>query len=117
MKNMRKSRFFQKDAYISVDFLTKEMEVVRMEDIQGDPDPLDIVFDLGPGKPVKKIYFDKPDIREINAIREELASFYNAIVDDKSPVVSLEDGFRALEVAQQIMDKLKMSSTVVVDNN
>ena len=55
MKNMRKSRFFQKDAYISVDFLTKELEVVRMEDVEGDPNPLDIVFDLGPGKPTKKI--------------------------------------------------------------
>jgi predicted dehydrogenase len=116
MKNMRKSRFFQKDAYISVDFLTKEMEVVRMEDVKGEPDPLDIVFDLGPGKPVKKIYFDKPDIKEINAIRVELASFHLAIIDDKSPVVSLEDGYRALEVAQQIMDKLKYSSSVSVDN-
>jgi predicted dehydrogenase len=117
MKNMRKSRFFQKDAYISVDFLTKEMEVVRMEDVEGEPDPLDIVFDLGPGKPVKKIFFDKPDITEINAIREELASFHHSIVSDTVPVVSLEDGFRALEVAQQIMDKLKLSSSVMVDNN
>jgi predicted dehydrogenase len=117
MKNMRKSRFFQKDAYISVDFLTKEMEVVRMEDVEGEPNPLDIVFDLGPGKPVKKIYFDKPEINETNAIREELASFHEAILTDKVPVVSLEDGFRALEVAQQIMDKLKLSSSVLVDNN
>src|SRR5690606_22180224 len=72
MKNMRKSRFFQKDAYISVDFLTKELEVVRMQDIPGEPDPFDIVFDLGPGKPVKKILFDKPEIGASNAIKEEL---------------------------------------------
>ena len=117
MKNMRKSRFFQKDAYISVDFLTKELEVVRMEDVDGEPNPLDIVFDLGEGKPVKKIFFDKPEINEVNAIKEELRTFHEAIVQDKMPVVPLEDGFRALDVAQKIMEKLKLSSSVTIDNN
>ena len=117
MKNMRKSRFFQKDAYISVDFLTKELEVVRMETVEGEPNPLDIVFDMGEGKPVKKIYFDKPDIGEINAIKEELNSFHDAIVNDTTPLVSLADGFRALDVAQQILDKLKSTTSILVDNN
>lgn len=117
LKNMRKSRFFQKDAYISVDFLTKELEVVRMEDVQGEPNPLDIVFDLGEGKPVKKIFFDKPEIGEINAIKEELRSFHHAIEQDLTPEVSIEDGFRALDVAQKILDKLKLSSSILVDNN
>lgn len=116
MKNMRKSRFFQKDAYISVDFLEKEMEVVRMQDIDGEPDPFDIVFDLGEGKPIKKILFDKPDLEPINAIKEELATFHDAIVNDTIPVVPLEDGYRALEVAQKIVDKLKASTSVMVDN-
>ena len=117
MKNMRKSRFFQKDAYISVDFLTKELEVVRMEDEDGEPDPLDIVFDMGDGKPVKKIYFDKPELEQINAIKEELRTFYEAIVNDTVPVVPLEDGFRALDVAQKILEKLKSTGNLVVDNN
>lgn len=117
LKNMRKSRFFQKDAYISVDFLAKELEVVRMEDVVGEADPLDIVFDLGEGKPVKKIYFDKPELEPINSIKEELRTFHEAIVQDKVPVVPLEDGFRALDVAQQILDKLKSSSNLVLDNN
>lgn len=117
LKNMRKSRFFQKDAYISVDFLTKELEVVRMEDVNGEPNPLDIVFDLGEGKPIKKIFFDKPEISEINAIKEELRSFHNSIEFDHTPEVSIEDGFRALDVAQKILDKLKLSSSIIVDNN
>lgn len=117
MKNMRKSRFFQKDAYISVDFLTKELEVVRMNDIEGEPDPFDIVFDMGNGKPVKKILFDRPEIKETNAIKEELSTFYDAIVNDKMPVVPIEDGYLALEVAQKIVDKLKSSSSVLMDNN
>lgn len=116
LKNMRKSRFFQKDAYISVDFLTKEMEVVRMEDVEGEPDPFDMIFDLGEGKPVKRILFDKPDIPEINAIKEELSTFHDAIVNDTIPVVPIEDGQLALEVAQQIVDKLKASSSFVLDN-
>jgi predicted dehydrogenase len=88
-----------------------------METVEGEPNPLDIVFDMGEGKPVKKIYFDKPDIGEINAIKEELNSFHDAIVNDTTPLVSLEDGFRALDVAQQILDKLKSTSSILVDNN
>lgn len=116
MKNMRKSRFFQRDAYISVDFLEKEMEVVRMEDVKGEPDPFDMVFDLGEGKPTKKILFDKPEITPTNAIKEELSTFCDAIEQDTTPLVSLDDGYLALEVAQQIVDKLKSSGAVVVDN-
>jgi len=117
LKNMRKSRFFQKDAYISVDFLTKELEVVRMEDVQGESDPLDIVFDMGDGKPVKKIFFDKPELEQVNAIKEELRTFYEAIINDTVPIVPLEDGFRALDVAQKILDKLKSTGNLVTDNN
>lgn len=116
MKNMRKSRFFQKDAYISVDFLTKELEVVRMEDVKGEPSPFDIIFDLGEGKPSKKIYFDKPDIEETNAIKEELRTFAESIKNDITPLVSLDDGYRALDVAQKILDKLNMSTAVISDN-
>jgi predicted dehydrogenase len=115
MKNMRKSRFFQKDAYISVDFLTKELEVVRMEDVEGEPDPFDMVLELGNGKPSKKILFDKPDIEDRNAIKEELSTFADAIVNDTTPIVSIEDGRLALEVAQQIVDKLKSSASLVLD--
>ncbi|OFZ07159.1 MAG: oxidoreductase [Bacteroidetes bacterium RIFCSPHIGHO2_02_FULL_44_7] len=117
MKNMRKSRFFQKDAYISVDFLTKEMEVVRMQDVYGEPDPFDLVFDMGNGKAPKKILFDKPEIPSSNAILEELSSFADAIINDTVPVVPLEDGYRALDVAQRIMDKLVASSNQVLNNN
>lgn len=116
LKNMRKSRFFQKDAYISVDFLEKEMEVVRMEDVDGEPDPFDMVFDLGEGKPTKRILFDKPEIEPTNAIKEELSTFHDAIVNDTTPIVPIEDGQLALDVAQQIMDKLKLSTSLILDN-
>jgi len=110
MKNMRKSRFFQKDAYISVDFLGKEMEVVRMQDIDGEPDPFDIVFEVGAGKPSKKILFDKPEIAEVNAIKEELRTFAISINQNTTPIVSIEDGYNALDVAHQILEQLKLAS-------
>lgn len=116
MKNMRKSRFFQKDAYVSIDFLTKELEVVRMQDIEGEPDPFDMVFDMGNGKPVKKILFDKPTISQGNAIKEELSTFYDAIVTDSRPIVSIDDGAHALDVALQIMSKLRASSALIENN-
>jgi predicted dehydrogenase len=87
-----------------------------MENVVGEPNPLDIVFDMGEGKPVKKIFFDKPDIQEMNAIKEELTAFHEAIVTDTTPKVSLEDGYKALDIAQQIVQKLKTLS-MVSDNN
>jgi predicted dehydrogenase len=113
LKNMRKSRFFQKDAYISVDFLQKELEVVSMENIEGEIDPFDFVFDLGNGKEKKKVIFDKPEIPEINAIKEELASFHKAITTDSRPIVSIEDGFMALKVASQILEKVKANKMIL----
>lgn len=106
MKNMRKSRFFQKNAYISVDFLSKEMEVITIEDIHGEPDFLDMVLDLGEDKPKKKIMFEKPEILQINSIKEELKSFHDAIVNNTRPIVCVEDGYKALEVAHRILEKL-----------
>lgn len=107
MKNMRKSRFFQKDAYISVDFLTKETEIVRMEEVVGEPDPFDIVIEPGNGKTPKKIYFDKPTVSETNAIREELRTFAECIENNTEPIVSISDGCKALILAEQIISKIR----------
>ena len=105
MKNMRKSRFFQRDAYISVDFLNKEMEVVKMDTIEGEEDPFDIVLDLGQrGK--RKIEIIKPDIVSSNAILEELKSFHDSILKRSIPVVSHLDGSAAMDLAFEIMSKM-----------
>lgn len=106
LKNMRKTRFFQKDAYISVDFLDKNLEVFKMDELEGEADPFDIILDLGADKPKKKILIDKPDIKETNAIKEELKAFYNSIANDSETPVTIEDGLNAMLVAQQIMDEM-----------
>lgn len=108
LKAMRKSRFFQRDAYISVDFLTKESEIVRMKEVQGDPDPFAITIDLGE-KGLKEIFFDKPKIEEGNAIKDELKAFHTSIANDTNTEVPLEQGMKALEVALMILDKMKQS--------
>ena len=113
MKNMRKSRFFQRDAYISVDFLEKEVSVVKLKSINGEADPLAVVIDLGKGKGQKQIYFDKPSIQPINAIKTELEYFYESIKNDTVPPVSLDDGYKALDVAYKIIEKLKLTSQLL----
>ncbi|MCC6599587.1 MAG: Gfo/Idh/MocA family oxidoreductase [Crocinitomicaceae bacterium] len=105
LKSMRKSRFFQRDAYISVDFLEKESEIVRMREVKGEPDPFSITIDLGE-KGVKEILFEKPDIPAANAIRDELHAFGLSIIENKPVAVTLEEGARALDVALQVLDKL-----------
>jgi predicted dehydrogenase len=107
LKNMRKSRFFQRDAYISVDFLTKELEIVRMNDIDKDPEnPFAMVLDLGPGKGKKEISIQKPEVKPNNAIMTELASFADAIQNNAVPPVTINDGYQALDVAYQILNKI-----------
>lgn len=110
LKNMRKSRFFQQNAYISMDFLEKKVEVIKMKDIEGEPDPFSVSIDLGEGKGAKEIYFDKPDIKETNAIGEELTAFAEAINTDTRPIVNISDGYDALDLAYQIIDKMAMQS-------
>ena len=104
MKNMRKSRFFQKDAYISVDFLEKKSEVVKMKDVPKNPDEFAMILQNAEGVK-KQIYFENPTIENNNAILDELESFADAINNDTTPVVSLYQGTEALRVAQQIIDK------------
>ena len=103
MKNMRKSRFFQKDAYISVDFLTKQSEIVKMKDAPEKPGDFDMILQNAEGVK-KQIYFEKPEITENNAILDELESFANAIETNTIPEVSLKAGKRALEVAHSIIE-------------
>lgn len=102
LKNMRKTRFFQKDAYISVDFLEKKCEVVKMKDAPKKPGDFDMILQNAEGVK-KQIYFANPQIENNNAILDELESFANAINTNTKPVVTLHDGTEALRVANMII--------------
>jgi len=103
LKNMRKSRFFQKDAYISIDFLEKKCEVVKMKDAPKVPGDFDMILQNAEGIK-KQIYFDNPEISANNAILDELESFAQAINTNTRPIVTLLDGTEALRVATQIIN-------------
>ena len=106
MKNMRKSRFFQKDAYISVDYLDKVCEVVRMKDAPEVPGDFDMILQNAEGVK-KQIYFDNPQVDANNAILDELETFANAINNNTTPIVTLEDGTEALRVAHMIIQSME----------
>lgn len=106
LKNMRKSRFFQKDAYISVDFLEKKCEVVKMKDAPENPGDFDMILQNAEGVK-KQIYFKNPEISANNAILDELETFADAISNNTRPIVTLEDGTEALKVAYRIIESFK----------
>ena len=104
LKNMRKTRFFQKDAYISVDFLEKKCEVVKMKDAPESPGDFDMILQNAEGIK-KQIYFDNPEIANNNAILDELETFADAINNNTKPIVTLHDGTEALRVANMIINQ------------
>ena len=108
MKYMRKTRIFQKDAYISVDFLDKKTEIFRIHDTVDATNPLSTTLTLADGSE-RQITFEMPEIHPINAIKTELESFYDAIVHNTTPTVSIDDGINVLKLAYRILDGVNES--------
>ena len=103
LKNMRKSRFFQRDAYIAVDFFEKATEVVKMKDAPENPGDFDMILQNAEGVK-KQIYFENPVVEANNAILDELETFADAINNNSTPIVTLEQGTEALKVAHMIIN-------------
>jgi predicted dehydrogenase len=104
MKKMRKMRLFQKDAYIGIDFLDKKTEIIRLK---GEDENEDLFsFDIETPNGARTIAVENPEPININAIKAELSAFRDAIVNNTPTIVSEHDGFMALEVAHQILDKI-----------
>lgn len=108
LKQMRKVRLFQKDAYISLDFLEKQAQVIRLF----EPGMVDIPeqgqsMELETPNGRKIIHMDMPVIEPTNAIKMELESLADSILADTKPTVSIEDGYKALELAYQILDDIR----------
>lgn len=108
MKKMRKMRLFQKDAYIGVDFLDKKTEIIRLK----TPDDINsFTFDVDtPGGGTKTIAVATPLIPDVNAIKLELEKFRDAILNNTDTVVTGLDGYRAMDVAHQILQKIKTNN-------
>lgn len=103
LKKMRKMRLFQKDAYIGIDFLEKKTEVIKI-DAPGDKNVF--TFDIETNHGTKIIAISNPAIEDVNAIKMELQTFRDAIANNTETAVTVIDGFRAMDVAHQILDKI-----------
>jgi predicted dehydrogenase len=103
MKKMRKMRLFQKNSYISIDFLEKKTEITKLT---SNPDKNAFTFDIETSHGKKTIALYSPKIEDHNAIKMELESFRDAIINNTNTVVSEVDGFRAMEVAHLILEKI-----------
>jgi hypothetical protein len=68
------------------------------------------ILELGPGRGTKQIVFDKPEIKPLNAIKAELESFNAAITNNTIPMVTINDGYSALEVAYEIIEKINLNA-------
>lgn len=103
LKNMRKMRIFQSDAYISVDFLHKKSELVRLS--HTPPLAEQPYFELPlTGSNNKYITFEQPEILKVNSIQMELNLFANSILHNAEEKVTVQDGYQAMELAYKIMD-------------
>ncbi|MDP4663201.1 MAG: Gfo/Idh/MocA family oxidoreductase [Salibacteraceae bacterium] len=111
LKNMRKSRFFQSNAYITVDFLNKKSKIVNITDAD-ESNPFALIIEPGNGKPSKQLVFDEPKVADYNAIKRELETFADSIYNNTKPLVTVEDGYLAIQVANQILDQLSFSNSI-----
>lgn len=110
-KNMRKTRIFQRNAYLTVDFLEQQAEHLKVDDEHGYQ-PFTMTLDLK-NNVKKQLSFQRMDVKPSNAIQDELESFADAINNNTSPVVSLNDGHDAMLIANEILNKLKLTNTLV----
>jgi len=88
---VRKIRFFQPSAYLSIDYAAQKVELYRLE--QG-------------GGPMPTIQGGDLDVANEEPLQRELADFVDAVVSRRAPTVTGAHGRRALEVAQQITDRI-----------
>ena len=93
IKNERKTRLFQKDCYISVDFIEQNITVIRKK---GDNRP-----GLIPGMDIQQLSFAHGD-----ALEDELLAFIQSVKDRSRPQVDGRVGRDALRIALNVMGQI-----------
>ncbi len=113
---MRKMRFFQPNAYISIDFLQGESEIYYLDDGRFKPEQASLAFSLGQiekGLEKREIRYTRLRKQDINPLRYELTLFCRSILKDGLPAVTAEEGYRALRIAQRILDSIDEHTKLV----
>lgn len=112
-RRMRKMRLFQPSSYISVDFSEGLAEVFRIVDEdEATVEGTMMLGKLDAGTQKRKIVYEQPEVKEQNALKYEMELFVDAIRTGRPPIVSGEDGKRALEVASVIMEKISQQEQI-----
>jgi predicted dehydrogenase len=109
---MRKMRLFQHDAYISIDFAQGMAEVFRLID-ENTPGikPTMMLGKIDQGQHKRIIVYEQPEVREVNALKYELEQFIESVQKNTEPPVTGRDGLLALEVAQEILQRIETQKT------
>lgn len=107
-KKMRKMRLFEKDSYVSIDFLQGLTERFRLvAQLPEEEQQTGVIMGKLEGKRTRYVYYERLQAPEGNALQIELEEFVDAIVTGRKPHVTAEDGRNALAVATQIADIIK----------
>lgn len=106
LKQMRKVRLFQPDAYISLDFLDKNAQIIRLFDKNDVSTEGGNMMELETARGTKLIDIQMPEPMNVNAIQMELETLAQSILDDTPTRVTIHDGYKALKVAHQIIAEI-----------
>lgn len=104
-ERIRKIRFFQRDAYISIDCMAPKVEVFRKKDVSPER-LLEIATGKIEGGLDDVVAFTAPAMDGADALEMELASFLRSVSTGDKPTVSGNDGLMALEVATEILRQI-----------
>lgn len=108
LKQMRKVRLFQKDAYISLDLLDKQAQVIRLfDEVEKEAQASGHLLELPTSQGTKWMSVEMPAIEQVNAIKMELETFARSILHDTPTKVPLTDGYEALKLADWISRDLE----------
>lgn len=108
---LRKARFFQRNAYITVDFLQHTCHTARLLG-ENEASAKAINLKPAPGKAPKKLLLESSEVHESNAIADELSLFAASITQKTKPIVSMEEGFAALSIAHAIVEQLEQQKSI-----
>ncbi len=109
-KKMRKMRIFQRNSYVALDFVTGVSEVYRLLPVDQEVEHSLISFgEIGVGDKKKRLVYEQPENKQINALKYELQLFVDSVLENKNPVITGSDGLRALRIAKIIIDKIQSS--------
>jgi len=104
-------RIFQRDSYVALDFVTGVSEVYRLLPVDQEVEPSLISFgEIGVGDKKKRLVYEQPEHKHVNALKYELQLFVDSVLKNKKPVITGSDGLRALRIAKIIIDKIQSSN-------